>query len=104
MNPSRPETFEPEMLALLGAVYDDAWLTVAAGYVYADAETLAEARAELAAIMLRLAERELASGDLKEQAIRQFRQVMTLSAAQRTTPSKVAPTETTPSDVSVRAN
>ncbi len=82
----RPETFEPEMLALLGAVYDDAWRTVAAEYAHADADTLAEARAELAAIMLRLAEEQLASGELKDRAIRQFRQAMR-SATQHTTPS-----------------
>ncbi len=104
MSPSRPETFEPEMLALLGAVYDDAWRTVAAGYVYADAETLAEARAELAAIMLRLAERQLASDQLKDQAIRQFRQAMGMPVTQHPTPTELAPAEATPSGVSVPAN
>jgi hypothetical protein len=104
MRAPRPETFEPEMLALLGAVYDDAWRTVAGGYDYADAETLAEARAELAAIMLRLAERQLASGELKDQAIRQFRQAMGTSATQRPTPTELAPAEAMPSCVSVQAN
>ena len=104
MRAPRPETFEPEMLALLGAIYDDAWRTVAAGYVHADAETLAEARAQLAAIMLRLAERQLASDELKAQAIRQFRQVMPPSATQHATTSELAAAEAAPSGVSVPAD
>ena len=59
MPASRPETFEPEVLALLGSIYDETWSCVAAGYAQADPKTREEARAELAAIMLRLAEEKL---------------------------------------------
>ena len=99
-----PETFEPEMLALLGAVYDDAWRTVAADYVHADADTLAAARAELAAIMLRLAEQQLASHELMDQAIRQFGQVMGTSVTQHAPVSEPPPTKTTRSGINVPVN
>lgn len=73
MRAPRPETFEPEVLALLGSIYDEAWASLAAGYVQADRTTREGARAELAAIMLRLAERQLASNDLKAKALRIFK-------------------------------
>jgi hypothetical protein len=104
MRAPRPETFEPEMLALLGAVYDDAWQTVAASYVHADADTLAEARAELAAIMLRLAQHQLATGELKDLSIRQFRKAMGRSATAHTSLSELAPAEPSLSSVSVPAS
>jgi hypothetical protein len=73
MRAPRPETFEPEVLALLGSIYDEAWASLAAGYVQADPVTRDGARAELAAIMLRLAERQLGSDDLKAKALRIFK-------------------------------
>ena len=97
------ETFEPEVLALLGSIYDEAWASVAANYAHADVDTLAEARAELATIMLRLAERQLASGELKDQAIRQFRHAMTPSATRRE-PGDRAVTETVLQGVNVPAS
>jgi hypothetical protein len=98
------ETFEPEVLALLGSIYDEAWASVAADYAHADADTLAEARAELAAIMLRLAEHQLASGELKDQAIRQFRHAMAPSAPQLATPTDRAVTQTARHGVNVPVN
>jgi hypothetical protein len=73
MRAPRPETFEPEVLALLGAIYDEAWASVADGYVQADRATREEARAELADIMLRLAEQQLGSNDLRDRALRIFK-------------------------------
>jgi hypothetical protein len=73
MRTPSPETFEPEVLALLGSIYDDAWASLAAGYAQADRVTIEGARAELAAIMLRLAEQKLGSGDLKDKALRIFK-------------------------------
>jgi hypothetical protein len=72
--------------------------------VHADADTLAGARAELAAIMLRLAEEKLASGELKDQAIRRFRQAMGRSATQHASDSEPAPARTTRSSINVPAN
>jgi hypothetical protein len=72
MRASHPETFGPEVLALLGSMYDEAWASVAAGYAHADRVTREAARAELAAIMLRLAEEQLGSNDLKDKVLRIF--------------------------------
>jgi hypothetical protein len=58
---------------LLGSIYDEAWASIAAGYVQADRETREGARVELAAIMLRLAEEQLEAGDLKNKAMRLFK-------------------------------
>ena len=72
IRPERPETFEPEVLALLGSIFDEAWASVAPEYAL-DAEAAREARAELATIMLRLTDLQLGSGELKEKALRSFR-------------------------------
>jgi hypothetical protein len=80
MRAPRPETFEPEVLALLGSIYDEAWASLAAGYTQADGATREGARAELAAIMLRLAERQLGSNDLKDKALRIFRRASVATA------------------------
>jgi hypothetical protein len=80
MHAPRPDTFEPEVLALLGSIYDETWACVAAGYAQADPKTREEARAELAAIMLRLAEQQLASNDLKDKALRLFRRASSPAA------------------------
>jgi hypothetical protein len=87
MRAPRPETFEPEVLALLGSIYDEAWTSVAAGYAQADSATREGARAELAAIMLRLAERQLGSSDLRDKALRIFRRGSeSATRAQRSAP------------------
>jgi hypothetical protein len=82
MPASRPETFEPEVLALLGSIYDETWSCVAAGYTQADPKTREEARAELAAIMLRLAEEKLGSNELKDKALRLFRRASSPAAVE----------------------
>jgi hypothetical protein len=81
MHAPRPETFEPEVLALLGSIYDETWACVAASYAQADPKTREEGRAELAAIMLRLAEQQLGSNDLKDKALRLFRRASSPAAA-----------------------
>jgi hypothetical protein len=83
MRAPRPETFEPEVLALLGSIYDEAWASLAAGYAQADRVTREGARAELAAIMLRLAERQLGSNDLKDKALRIFKRSSVAAAPAR---------------------
>ena len=60
----------------MGSIYDEAWASLAAGYAQADGATREGARAELAAIMLRLAERQLGSNDLKDKALRIFRRAL----------------------------
>ncbi len=100
----RPETLEPEFLAQLGSIYDEAWASVAASYTHVDTHALADARAELAAIMMRLAADELASGELKDQAIHEFRCAMAPSAMQPATPSDRAVTEPARTSISVPAN
>jgi hypothetical protein len=62
MPTARPETLEPEFLAQLGSIYDEAWASVAASYTHVDTHALADARAELAAIMMRLAADERLQG------------------------------------------
>jgi hypothetical protein len=75
MTTTRPETFEPEVLALLGAIFDEIWNTVGAESQYADPAAKASARARLADIMLQLAGQQLAEGHLKQKAIAVFRNV-----------------------------
>jgi hypothetical protein len=82
MRASRPEKFEPEVLSLLGSIYDETWACVAAGYAQADPKTREEARAELAAIMLRLAEEQLGSNELKDKALRLFRRASSPAAVE----------------------
>jgi hypothetical protein len=72
MKPQRPETFEPEVLALLGAIFDETWAALAPKFRHAHAIELAAARGRLASIMLGLAEDQLASSDLKQRALAIF--------------------------------
>jgi hypothetical protein len=104
MPTARPETLEPEFLAQLGSIYDEAWASVAASYTHVDTHALADARAELAAIMMRLAADELASGELKDQAIHEFRRAMAPSATQPAAPCDRAVSGSARPGVNVPAN
>ncbi len=75
MTPIRMETFEPEDLASLGSIFDQAWASVAAGYEHADEDTRAAARARLARILLQLAARRVAPESLRQVAVRAFLQI-----------------------------
>ncbi len=77
MTPIRTETFEPEDLASLGSIFDQAWASVAASFEHADEETRAAARARLARILLQLAARQVGPESLKQVAIRAFLEVPT---------------------------
>ncbi len=103
MPAARPETLEPEFLAQLGSIYDEAWASVAVSYAHVDADALAEARAELAAIVMRLAAGQLASGELKDQAIHEFRCDGAIGDA-AATPGNRAVTEPARASISVPAN
>jgi hypothetical protein len=75
MSPIRTETFEPEDLASLGSIFDQAWASVAASYEHTDEDTRAAARARLARILLQLAARQVGTESLKQVAVRAFLQI-----------------------------
>jgi hypothetical protein len=68
----RPETFEPEVLAKLGSIYDETWASVAAGFEQATEATRAAARSRLAGILLELVEQQLVPENLKQRALTIF--------------------------------
>ena len=77
MTPIRRETFEPEDLASLGSIFDQAWASVAASFEHADEDTRAAARARLARILLQLAARQVGPDSLKQVAVRAFLEIPT---------------------------
>ena len=72
MCPSRRETFEPEDLARLGSMFDEAWAAVAARFAKADEAERAAARARLAGIMMELLNQQLVADGLPQRAIAIF--------------------------------
>lgn len=72
MSPARNETFEPDDLARLGHIFDEAWATLAPSLTGADAAAVASARARLAGIMLELTRQQLVAANLKERALAIF--------------------------------
>lgn len=68
----RTETFEPEDLALLGSVFDEAWATISSFFRDADEATRAEARMRLAELLLELADREVSHEDIKRVVLHAF--------------------------------
>jgi hypothetical protein len=72
MSVKHPGTFEPEVLARLGAIFDEAWASLAAGFEHANESTRLAARAKLAGILLELVEQQLISESLKQRALMIF--------------------------------
>lgn len=81
MSPDRQcIALEPGELAVLGAAYDAAWLTVAPEVRHSQDHEVARARTQLAVIMLDLAKfHQLGADELQKSAIRLFRQAATPS-------------------------
>jgi hypothetical protein len=67
--------FEPSDLRSLGLAFDQAWDAVAAHFVDAESDTVAQARGRLATIMMELAkEARLEPEDIKRLALDRFRE------------------------------
>lgn len=82
----RPENLEPEDLARLGSLYDQAWAAVAANFADTDAATRTAARSRLAGIMLELLEQQLVSEGLKQRAVSVFQTAYTQAALEGGSP------------------
>lgn len=72
MSPTSNETFEPDDLALLGHLFDEAWIALAPSLTGLDASAIGSARARLAGIMLELTKQQLVAANLKERALAIF--------------------------------
>ncbi|MEI9900517.1 MAG: hypothetical protein WDN31_10800 [Hyphomicrobium sp.] len=68
----RTETFEPEDLALLGSIFDEAWAAISPIFEEADAETRAEARTRLAGLLLELTGKEASHEHIKQVVLHVF--------------------------------
>jgi hypothetical protein len=69
MSVKNPGTFEPEVLARLGAIFDEAWASLDADFEHANEATRLAARSKLAGILLELVEQQLVSESLKQRAL-----------------------------------
>lgn len=70
----RTETFEPEDLALLGSIFDEAWMAISSLFRDADEATRAEARMRLAELLLELTGREASHEEIKHVVLHVFLQ------------------------------
>jgi hypothetical protein len=64
-----PGTFEPEALARLGLIFDDAWESLAVGFEHTSEAARAAARSRLAGILLELVDQQLMTDNLKQRAL-----------------------------------
>lgn len=70
---ARPaEIYEPEDLAILGSVFDEAWAAVASGFDDADEATRASVRTRLATLLLQLAGHEAGRDHLRQSVLNIF--------------------------------
>jgi hypothetical protein len=70
-----PSVFDPDDLAVLASLFEEAWASIAADFKAAESTAASAARARLAKIMLDLAQlRQLGPEEMKRKAIRAFRQ------------------------------
>ncbi len=68
----RAEIYEPEDLAVLGSIFDEAWAEIAPGFDHADEATCASIRTRLATLLLQLAGHETGHERLRETVMNIF--------------------------------
>jgi hypothetical protein len=73
----RTEILEPEDIAVLGSIFDEAWSAVASRFEQADAQTRASARTRLARVLLQLAGDEAGHDRIRQTAVLIFQQAAT---------------------------